>query len=290
MTASLKDIMCIKISGAIDITINTSNANILITDAMLFYLTNIDKSNGGYVHHEGMIWKFVSKSDGFCNKFISNPIDNTESGLIDKWIFYSFANIVKYYFYNLLGSIKINIDNPVSLHDLSVEDVDSMNLLFFPFIRYIETLCDIVVVFKEQQITVDPVDRFIDKIQSKINNENENNIIARDNSITNNKQHVNNVVIQFDATDSLERIEGIHVTTSMPSNGNTIVFKRTDESIIIDETTFHFYEAYDFDMDNEFELDFKFISKYTDIKLMCFKEMNAIACTNYKYKYILITT
>jgi len=287
MTASLKDIMCIKIFGAIDITINTSNANILVTDAMLFYLSNVDKSNGGYIHHDGMIWKLVSRSDGFCNKFISNPIGNTEHKLIDKWIFYSFANIVKYYFYNLLGSIKINIDNPVSVNDLSTEDADSMNLLFFPFIRYIETLCDIVVVFKEQQITVDPVDRFIDKIQSKINNENEN-IVVRDNSITDNK-HAIKIVIQIDATDSLEHIEGIHITTKMPSNGNTIVFKRTDESIIIDKIIFHFYEAFEFDM-NEFELDFKFISKYTDIKLMCFKEMNAIACTNYKYKYILITT
>lgn len=284
---SLKDIISIKISGAVDITVG----NLDIPDSILFYLRN---QPDGRTNHQGMEWRLIPKRSGYFSRYIDivqkGTVTSSDSDLIDGWIFFSFAKLMRYYFYNLIGSVAFESSN--DLLDPKRPDADYIQQIFVPMVKWLETLCEIIVVFTEPKST-DPVNNLANAIQSITNaaREEENQSIVRNTStvLKNTEPEILLPVYKVDVTNTLDRNDGVTIDSGLKiSRAYRVCAFRlgADKNITINDKIWYLYDPEEFSFDSNENFDFSYLP-LNEFNFSFIPEMGSAVCNRNDYKYLV---
>lgn len=284
---SLKDIISIKISGAVDITVGKLD----IPDSILFYLRN---QPDGRTSHQGMEWRLIPRRSGYFGRYIDRvqkkTITNSDSDLIDGWIFFSFVRLMKYYFYNLIGSVDFEDSN--DLLDPERPDADYIRQIFIPMVKWLETLCEIIVVFTEPE-PVDPVNNLANAIQSITNaaSEEETQSIVRNTStvLKNNDPEILLPVYKVEVTNTLDRNDGITIDSGLKISRayHVCAFRlAADKNITFNDKIWYLYDPEEFQFESNENFDFSHLPINT-FNFSFIPEMGSALCNKNDYKYLV---
>lgn len=310
--ASLKDIKSIKISGAVEITVP---GTMDVPESMLYYLKN---QPDGRTTHQGMVWRLIARSSGYFGRYAerarNSKVTNSDEDVTDGWVFYSFATLMRYYFYGIVGSVTfVDADD---LLNPAREDAEFIKHVFMPLIIWLETVCDVILIFTEPKQT-DPMNNLANAIQSVANaasvhdtqpppppppDDEDDGAFGRGarhdiSSVSPNAARtlddpktIRYIVYKVEATNSLDRVDGITIESSLRPRGlpKTFVFVYDSEYNTNDDNTTvdYFYKPEEYDsVDNEI-FDFGYLPPNGfDFKYI--EELRFIVCKKH-HKYLVI--
>lgn len=286
--ASLKDIVSIKITGAVDITIPD---RLDVPESMIFYLKT---QPDGRANHQGMEWRLITKQSRYFSRYIerfrTGTITSNNDDVIDGWIFFSFSRLMRYYFYHLIGSV--NFDDSIDLLNPHRPDADYIQKIFIPLIGWLESLCEIIVVFKESK-SVDPVDNLANAIQSIASAPEIQSTVRKytpgDSLSKGSDREILLPVYKVDVTNNLDHNDGVTIDSGVKiSRAYRVCAFRlaADKNINLNDKVCYLYDPEEFSFESNENFDFSYLP-VNKFNFSFIPEMGSVVCNRNDYKYLV---
>lgn len=287
--ASLKDIKSINISGAVALTVP---GTLDVPESMLYYLKN---QPNNYTSHQGMVWRLITRGSGYFGRYAdrvrAGKVTNSDADITDGWIYYSFVKLMGYYFYSLVGSV--TFEDAADLLSPNRHDAEFVAQVFMPLISWLETLCDVIIVFTEPTPT-DPVNNLANAIKSVTTGHNNEEVtyVSPTVSLLSNTTdpEIRYTVYKVEVTNTLDRVDGYTINSNLKFTGGSRVsaFRlESNESIDVDGDPRYLYVPDEFTIEPMETFDFTNLPS-NDYNFSFIRELGSILCDKNNYKFIVL--